>query len=200
MPINMPPTTTMARGFCTWLPTPWAMEAGKSPREAISPPIKTGRNLSRVVSRVAFSLFFFLPVDFYVMSNPDAGIENGNPYDGYKSDDRGYAERLFGQKQADEPAKYRANGGNGGQEYISHIPVKYIKKDEDEENGQGDGDVKSPESLLHLIEDAAPFQIIAFGEFDLGRFLLGLRYGPAQILGNYAEFYGNVPVCGFPGR
>jgi hypothetical protein len=49
----------MAKGFWTWLPGPWDKDAGRSPKEAINPPINTGLNLSRIVSIIASSLLLF---------------------------------------------------------------------------------------------------------------------------------------------
>lgn len=37
VPKNIPPTTTMASGRCTWLPIPCAIEAGNNPRAATNP-------------------------------------------------------------------------------------------------------------------------------------------------------------------
>ena len=44
-PINMPPTTTVARGRCTWLPMPVEIAAGNSPIQAESAVINIGRIL-----------------------------------------------------------------------------------------------------------------------------------------------------------
>ena len=42
-PINMPPTTTVASGRCTWLPIPVEIADGNRPMQADSAIIKIGR-------------------------------------------------------------------------------------------------------------------------------------------------------------
>ena len=52
---RMPPTTTSASGFCTWLPMPVATAAGSSPTHAAMQVIITGRNWVRAACRIASS-------------------------------------------------------------------------------------------------------------------------------------------------
>ncbi len=89
-------------------------------------------------------------------------------------------------------------GATMSEEHISHVSIEDIEEDEDEENGEGDGDVKSRKGLFHLIEYAAPLQVISFRDFDLGDLLLGLLHSSAQILGSHAEFDGDISLVVFP--
>ena len=50
---SMPPTTTMASGFCTWLPMPVETAAGSRPIAAMMQVMKTGRICVSQVSMMA---------------------------------------------------------------------------------------------------------------------------------------------------
>ena len=63
---------------------------------------------------------------------------------------------------------------------------------------RGNGNVKSLESLDHLVEDAAPFHEISLRQFNLGNFRLSFLYGSPQVLRGDTEFYRNVPSEVFP--
>ena len=61
-----------------------------------------------------------------------------------------------------------------------------------------DRDIEASEGFLHLVEYAAPVQVIAFGQLQALCLLLDLLHRSAEVLRGDGKFYGDITLEVFP--
>ena len=159
-PIVMPPTTTVASGFCTWLPMPVEIAAGNSPTPADSAVISIGRMRCSEPWKTA-SRCPCPGSQFAVIGDVQDAVHHRYAKQRDEADRRRNREIQARDIERDDAATNGERNAGHGEQAIAQRVEQAIEQHQDQRESDRHDDGQSPLGLLQILEFAGPEDVIA---------------------------------------